>query len=123
MKQLIPSRIVNKMQSLVENEMVTACVVYKAGAKTSDGMGGYSDAAKVAVETTTCFIGEFGSSTAEREIAAQNTEAVLFTFRMPHDSEVAKNHWIIADSLTYYVLGFANSSVDVYKKVIVRLDR
>lgn len=123
MRPLIPSFVKNRVISLLENEMVTDCIVYKAGTATTDGMGGFTDAADVLVETTTCFIGQIGQSTAEREIAAQNTEAVLYAFRMPHDSLVTKNHWIVADSLTYMVLGFANSDIDVYKKVIVRLDR
>ena len=119
----MPTAIKSKVISLLENEMSTTCIVYKAGTATSDGLGGFTDAADVVVETTTCFIGELGQSTAEREIAAQNTEAILYSFRMPHDSTVTKNHWIVANSLTYMVLGFANSDIDVYKKVIVRLDR
>jgi len=123
MKPLIPSVTISRIQSLLENEMDNTCKVYKAGTATSDGMGGFTTGADVLVETTTCFIGELGHSTAEREIAAQNVEAVLYAFRMPHDSEVTKNHWIVANGLTYHVLGFATSDVDIYKRVIVRLDR
>ena len=123
MKSLINQTTIKRIQNLLENEMDTACVIYKGGTHSSDGMGGYSVGTAVTVETTICFIGELGHSTAEREIAAQNTEAVLKTIRLPHSSLVAKNHYIVADTLTYHVLGFADSDIDVYKKVIVRLNR
>lgn len=103
--------------------MRTACKVYKGGARTSDGMGGYTVGEQVLVEDTYGFIGELGHSTTEREIAMQNTEAVLKTIRLPHSSLVTKNHYIVADDLTYHVLGFADSDIDLYKKVIVRLNR
>ena len=123
MKSLINATTISRVQNLLENEMNTACVIYKGGTHTSDGMGGYSVGTAVTVESNNCFIGELGHSTAEREIAAQNTEAVLKTIRLPHDSLVAKNHYIVADSLTYQVLGFADSDINVYKKAIVRLNR
>lgn len=122
-RPLISTAIKSKFISLLESEMNTACSIYKAGTATADGMGGYTDGTDELVETTVCFVGDLGQSTIEREIAAQNTEAVLYAFRMPHDADINKNYWIVADGLTYMVLGFANSDVDVYKKVIVRLDR
>jgi hypothetical protein len=123
MKQLVNTSTIARIQTILEAEMQTACKVYRSGALTADGMGGFTAAADVLVENTICFVGELGSSTAEREIAAQNTEAVLFTLRMPHDSKVTKNHWITIDSIDYHVLGFADSDINVYKKVIVRVDR
>jgi hypothetical protein len=123
MRPLINATTISRIQTLLESEMNTDCTIYKGGTQTADGMGGYSVGSDTMVETTTCFIGELGHSTAEREIAAQNTEAVLVSIRLPHDSAVAKNHWIVADSLTYHVLGFADSDVNVYKKVIARLNR
>jgi hypothetical protein len=115
--------MIEKVQGMVEAEMQTTCLVYHSGALTADGMGGYTPATNVLVETTVCFVGELGSSTIEKEIAAQNTEAVLKVLRMPYDSLVEKNHWIVIDGVNYHVLGFADSDVNIYKRVIVRVDR
>ena len=123
MKRIISTRMIEKVQGMVEAEMQTTCLVYRSGALTADGMGGYTPATNVLVETTVCFVGELGSSTIEKEIAAQNTEAVLKVLRMPYDSLVEKNHWIVIDSVNYHVLGFADSDVNIYKRVIVRVDR
>jgi hypothetical protein len=123
MKPLINATTIARIQTILESEMRTACVIYKGGTHTADGLGGWSVGTAVTVESTVCFIGELGHSTAEREIASQNTEAVLKTIRLPHDSAIAKNHWIVADGLTYHVLGFADSDINVYKKAIVRLNR
>lgn len=123
MKTVISARTIVKVQKLLESEMQTACSVYRSGTLTADGMGGYTPATNVLVETTVCFVGELGSSTIEKEIAAQNTEAVLKVLRMPYDSLVEKNHWIVIDGVNYHVLGFADSDVNIYKRVIVRVDR
>ena len=123
MKRIISTRMIEKVQGMVEAEMQTTCLVYRSGALTADDMGGYTPATNVLVETTVCFVGELGSSTIEKEIAAQNTEAVLKVLRMPYDSLVEKNHWIVIDGVNYHVLGFADSDVNIYKRVIVRVDR
>ena len=123
MKPLIGTALKGKIQSLLEGEMNTACSIYKRGKATADGMGGYSYGTAALVESTVCFIGELGTSTQERQIAAQNTESVLFTLRLPHDADIDKNYWIVADGLTYHILGYLESDLNVYKKVVVRLDR
>ena len=123
MKPLIGTALKGKIQSLLESEMNTACSIYKRGTATADGMGGYSYGTPVLVESTVCFIGELGASTQERQIAAQNTESVLFTLRLPHDADIDKNYWFIAGGLTYHILGYLESDLNVYKKVVVRLDR
>ena len=122
---LIPSAVKAKAIKLLENEMTTPCTIYRAGTAVSDGMGGYTDGSDVKVEDTTCFIGALGSSSQEREIAAQNQESVLHTVRFPHDCAITKNHWMVANSYTYHVLGCLKSdgSADVYKRVVMRLDR
>lgn len=123
MKKLIPDRQKAYIRKQLENEMDTACVIYKAGAATSDGMGGYTNATKVEVETTVCFIGELGTSAQEREIANQNQEYVVSTIRLPYDADINKNCWITADGVDYHVLGFVDSDIDVYKKVVAGVRR
>jgi len=122
---LIPSAVKAKAIALLEGQMKTTCIIYKAGTATADGFGGYTNGADVEVETTKCFIGSIGSSTAEREIAAQNTQADLYTVRFPHDADINKNYWMVADSLTYHFVGFIKSDGDaeVYKKAVMRLDQ
>ena len=103
--------------------MITPCSIYRAGTAVSDGMGGHTNGADVLVESTKCFIGSIGSSSQERIIAAQNTDAVLVTVRFPYDCSITKNHWMVADGVNYHLLGFVDSDADVYKKAVMRLDR